>query len=74
MDDNKDAIVESRVYLLKGQVYNVKWQLRWIGGRYKVADVRVMGFSLTYLQRGLFTSYLSKRKGDISQLVAALTR
>jgi hypothetical protein len=29
---------------------------------------------LTYLQRGLFTSYLSKRKGDISQLVAALTR
>jgi phospholipid transport system substrate-binding protein len=74
VDDNKDAIVESRVYLLKGQVYNVKWQLRWIGGRYKVADVRVMGFSLTYLQRGLFTSYLSKRKGDISQLVAALTR
>jgi flagellar biosynthetic protein FliP len=34
----------------------------------------VMGFSLIYLQRGIFTSYLSKRNGDVAQLVAALNR
>jgi hypothetical protein len=33
-----------------------------------------MGFSLIYLQRGIFTSFLSKRNGDVSELVAALNR
>ena len=74
VDQNKDVIVASKVYLLSGQTYNVRWKLKWTGGKYKVADVKVLGFSLTYLQRGLFTSYISKRKGDVSQLVAALTR
>jgi len=74
VDQNKDVIVASKVFLLSGQTYNVRWKLRWTGGTYKVADVKVLGFSLTYLQRGLFTSYISKRKGDVSQLVAALTR
>lgn len=74
VDDNKDVNVGSKVYLLSGQTYNVRWKLKWTGGTYKVADVKVLGFSLTYLQRGLFTSYISKRKGDVSQLVAALTR
>ena len=74
VDDNKDVIVASKIYLLSGQTYNVRWKLNWNGGRYKVADVRVLGFSLTYLQRGLFTSYISKRKGDVNQLVAVLTR
>ncbi len=74
VDANKDVIVASKIYLLSGQTYNVRWKLTWRNGTYKVADVKVMGFSLTYLQRGLFTSYISKRKGDVSQLVAALTR
>lgn len=74
VDEDKDVIVASKIYLLSGQTYNVRWKLKWTGGTYKVADVKVMGFSLTYLQRGLFTSYISKRKGDVSQLVAVLTR
>ena len=74
VDDNKDVTVASKVFLLSGQTYNVRWTLKWVGGTYKVADVKVLGFSLTYLQRGLFTSYISKRKGDVSQLVAVLTR
>ncbi len=74
VDANKDVIVASKVYLLSGKVYNVVWQLRWTGGRYKISDVKVLGFSLTYLQRGLFTSFISKRKGDVSELVAALIR
>ncbi len=74
VDDNKNVVVASKVYLMSGQTYNVTWQLVWAGGHYKISDVKVLGFSLTYLQRGLFTSYISKRKGDVSQLVAALTR
>jgi phospholipid transport system substrate-binding protein len=74
VDDKKNVVVSSRVFLLSGQTYNVSWQLNWIGGRYKISDVKVLGFSLTYLQRGLFTSYITKRKGDVSQLVVALNR
>ena len=74
VDDDKNVVVSSRVFLLSGQTYNVSWQLSWIGGRYKITDVKVLGFSLTYLQRGLFTSFITKRKGDVSQLVVALNR
>ena len=72
--DGKNVQVSSKIYLLSGQTYNVVWRLGWVGGRYRVTDVKVLGFSLTYLQRGIFTSYLSKRSGDVSQLVAALNR
>jgi phospholipid transport system substrate-binding protein len=74
VDENKNVAVASRVYLLSGQTYNVSWQLVWNGGQYKISDVKVLGFSLTYLQRGLFTSFISKRKGDINQLIVALNR
>jgi phospholipid transport system substrate-binding protein len=74
VESDNEVNVGSKIYLLNGQTYNVRWKLIWRGGTYKIADVKVMGFSLTYLQRGLFTSYISKRKGDVSQLVAALTR
>ena len=74
VDSNKNVVVGSRVYLTNGQTYNVEWHLKWAGGRYRISDVKVLGFSLTYLQRGLFTAFISKRKGDVSQLVAALIR
>jgi phospholipid transport system substrate-binding protein len=71
---NKDVQVSSKVYLMSGQTYTVIWILSWSAGRYKVSDVKVLGFSLVYLQRGIFTSFLSKRSGDVAQLVAALNR
>ncbi len=71
---NKDVQVSTKVYLMSGQTYTVVWVLSWMDGRYKVTDVKIMGFSLVYLQRGLFTSFVSKRNGDVSQLVAALNR
>ena len=74
VDSNKEVLINSKVYLLSGQTYNVGWRLGWRGGRYKVIDVKVLGFSLIYMQRGLFTSFISKRNGDVTQLVAALTR
>lgn len=70
----KDVQISSKVFLLSGQTYTVVWRLGWTGGRYKITDVKVLGFSLVYLQRGIFTSYLSKKNGDVGQLVAALNR
>jgi phospholipid transport system substrate-binding protein len=71
---NEDIIVSSQVFLLSGQTYTVNWRIAWKGGRYRVIDAKMLGFSLTYLQRNLFTSFLSKRNGDVAQLVAALNR
>jgi phospholipid transport system substrate-binding protein len=70
--DGKDVMVTSRIFLLSGQTYNVTWRLVWRNKGYKVADAKVLGFSMIYMQRGIFTSYLSKRKGDLLQLMNAL--
>lgn len=70
----KDVDVTTKVFLMSGQTYTVVWKLSWRGKGYKVTDAKIMGFSLTYLQRGIFTSFLSKRNGDVGQLVTALNR
>jgi ABC-type transporter MlaC component len=72
--DGKDVSVQTKVFLMSGQSYTVVWKLTPRKGGFKVADAKVMGFSLIYLQRGIFTSFLSKRNGDVAQLVAALNR
>jgi phospholipid transport system substrate-binding protein len=72
VDDNKDVVVESKVYLITGQTYTVSWRLVWKGGKYKVRDAKVLGFWLTNFQRSDFTSYLDKRNGDINKLIVAL--
>jgi phospholipid transport system substrate-binding protein len=72
VDANKDVVVESKVYLLTGQTYNVSWRLVWRGGKYKVRDAKVLGFWLTNFQRSDFTAYLDKRNGDINKLIVAL--
>ncbi|MFL5258496.1 MAG: ABC transporter substrate-binding protein [Hyphomicrobiales bacterium] len=72
--DGQDVLIDTKVYLMSGSTYNVVWRLSWKGKTYKISDVKILGFSLVYLQRGLFTSFLSKRQGDIGQLVTALDR
>jgi phospholipid transport system substrate-binding protein len=72
--DGKDVQVNTKVYLLSGQTYTVVFNLGWRGGRYRVTDVKVLGFSLVYLQRGIFTSFISKRNGNVGELVTALNR
>lgn len=72
--DGKDVSVQTKVYLMNGKSYTVVWRLSRRGSGFKVEDAKVMGFSLIYLQRGIFTSFLSKRNGDVAQLVAALNR
>ena len=72
--DGKDISVDTKVYLMNGQSYTVVWRLGKKGSGFKVEDAKVLGFSLIYLQRGIFTSFLSKRSGDVAQLVTALNR
>jgi phospholipid transport system substrate-binding protein len=74
VEDNKDITVESKITLLDGKSYNVDWKVAWRGGRYKVIDVKVLGFSLTYMQRNIFTDFVGKRKGDVGELITALNR
>jgi len=71
---NGDILIDSRVTLMNGQSYSVVWRLARRGKGYKVTDVKVAGFSLTYFQRGLFVSFIRERKGDVNQLVAVLNR
>jgi phospholipid transport system substrate-binding protein len=73
--DGDDVTVQTKVFLMSGQSYTVVWRISpRKGGGYKVMDAKILGFSLIYLQRGIFTSFLSKRNGDVAQLVAALNR
>jgi phospholipid transport system substrate-binding protein len=72
--DSKNVTVSSTVFLLSGQTYTVNWKLTWKNGRYRITDAKMLGFSLTYMQRNLFTDFLDKRNGDVAQLVAALNR
>ena len=72
--DGKTVNVQTKVFLMNGKSYTVVWKLSQRSGGYKVEDAKVMGFSLIYLQRGIFTSFLSKRNGDVAQLVTALNR
>ena len=67
-------LVRSKVTLDTGSSYNVTWKLRKTRAGWRVMDVRVMGFSLTFLQRGLFYKFLQKKRGDVGALVMALNR
>jgi ABC-type transporter MlaC component len=71
-DRNGEYLIATRVTLLSGSAYNVVWRLGQRGKTYRITDVKVAGFSLVYLQRGLFVSFVQKRKGDVNQLVAVL--
>ncbi len=73
-DRNGEFLITTRVTLLSGPSYNVVWRVSPRGKSYRITDVKVAGFSLVYLQRGLFVSFVQKRKGDVNQLVAVLNR
>jgi phospholipid transport system substrate-binding protein len=72
VDKDKNVSVASKIFLLNGQVFNVTWSLAWRGGAYKVKDVRVVGFSMTYLLKGQIVGFLDKRDGNFALLVKAL--
>ena len=71
--DGDTTLVDSTLTLASGSTYHVVWRLAHQRSGYRIADVRVLGFSLIYLQKRIFLSYISK-KGSVEALVAALTR
>jgi phospholipid transport system substrate-binding protein len=71
---SEEFIVTTKVYLTTGSTYNVNWHLAPRRGSFRITDVKVLGFSMTYLQRNLFYNFLAKRNGNVKALVAALNR
>lgn len=71
-DKDQNVLVDSKIYMMAGQTYSVSWKLNWVGGTYKVADARFLGFSMTAQERSLFSSYLAKHDGDVKALIVAL--
>jgi len=64
--------INTKLTLLTGATYNVLWQIVRRNGRYKIANVRVLGFWLARFQRVQFESYISKQGGKVNALVAIL--
>ena len=72
--DGNEVLVSSRVKIASGSNYTVVWRLAPRRKSWRITDVKVLGFSLTYLQRGIFSRYIAKKGGDVMALVTALDR
>src|SRR5262245_61237612 len=67
-------MVDSKVMLEDGSVYEVRWLLSQQGGSYKVRDAMVLGFWMTPFLKKLFEDYIAENGGNPRALVAALNR
>ncbi len=74
IDDSGAALVNTKVTLLTGSTYNVVFKVARDGKGYQIADINVLGFSLAYMQRGIFQRFIAKNGGDVNALVEALNR
>ena len=72
--EGKDVLVTTKVTLTTGTNYTVVWRLAKRRAGYKITDIKILGFSMSYLQRGMFTSYVRKKEGSIDELITALNR
>jgi phospholipid transport system substrate-binding protein len=67
-------MVDSKVILEDGSVYEVRWLLVKYGQTYKVRDAMVVGFWMTPFLKKLFEDYIAENGGHPRALVAALNR
>jgi phospholipid transport system substrate-binding protein len=67
-------MVDSKVVLEDGSVYEVRWLLAQYGGTYKVRDAMVVGFWMTPFLKKLFEDYIAENGGNPSALITALNR
>jgi len=70
----RDYVVDSKVTLVDGTVYDVQWLLAKRGNSFKVRDINVLGFWVLPFQRNLFRSYVRKANGNVNALVLALNQ
>jgi len=64
--------IDTKLTLVTGATYNVRWQLVRRKGRLKIANVRVLGFWLARFQRNQFEGFIAKQGGKVTDLVAVL--
>jgi phospholipid transport system substrate-binding protein len=68
------VMVDSKVTMEDGGVYEIRWLLAKYGDSYKVRDAMVVGFWMTPFLKQLFEDYIAQNGGNPSALVAALNR
>ena len=57
-------MVDSKVTLVDGSTYEVRWLLVPYGGSYKVRDAMVVGFWMTPFLKKLFEDYIAQNGGN----------
>ena len=68
-----DSMVMTKIFPSEGsEPLRVNFQVRNIGGAFKILDVRVEGVSMVLAQRDEFTAYIAANGGRIESLIAAL--
>lgn len=67
-------MVDCKVVLEDGTVYEVRWLLAQYGSTYKVRDAMVLGFWMTPFLKKLFEDYIAQNGGNPSALITALNR
>ena len=67
-------MVDSRIIMRDGSVYDVRWLLAKYGNTYRVRDAMVYGFWMTPFLRQIFEKYVAENGGNVKALVAVLNR
>ena len=67
-------MVDSKVTLVDGSTYDVRWLLVPYGGSFKVRDAMVLSLWMTPFLKKLFEDYIAQNGGNPRALVAALNR
>ncbi|WP_291004534.1 ABC transporter substrate-binding protein [Hyphomicrobium sp.] len=73
-EDARGTYVDSRITLVSGESYDVRWLIVKRGNTYKVRDAQVIGFWMTSFLDNLFQSFISDNGGNPKALVVALNR
>ncbi|MGE0022973.1 MAG: ABC transporter substrate-binding protein [Hyphomicrobium sp.] len=70
----KGIYIDSRVTLVSGDVYDVRWLIVRRGSAFKVREAEVLGFEMTTFLDTAFQNYIGANGGDPRSLVVALNR
>jgi len=66
--------VDSRITLVSGESYDIRWLVMKSGTGYKVRDAQVVGFWMTSFLDDLFQNYITENGNNPRALVLALSR
>ena len=72
--DHGGTNVDTRITLVSGESYDIRWLVMKSGSTYKVRDAQVVGFWMTAFLDDLFQNYISENGNNPRALVLALSR